>query len=175
MKQYASVSKSTKNRSDRTLSNKIKRAIGKSKGCTRSGICSEFSLTELKSAIQKLKARKSPGVDGITNEMIKNLSALGKEKLLIIYNKSWKTSEIPSIWRLGQIVPILKKKDPEDLGSYRPIALTSCVIKLFERMIKERLVWWLESNNKLNPNQAGFRRKTQMVSMTQQIFDPYYY
>ena len=42
-----------------------------------------FSLAELNSAIRKLKTKKSPGKDGITNEMIKHLGPKGKEKLCI--------------------------------------------------------------------------------------------
>ena len=37
----------------------------------------------------------------------------------------------------------------------RPIAL-SCIYKLMERLVNERFIWWLKSNNKLDPMQNGF-------------------
>ena len=42
-------------------------------------------------------------------------------------------------------------------ASFRPISLTSCVSKLFERIILSRLLFFLESNSILSPHQAGFR------------------
>ena len=42
--------------------------------------------------------------------------------------------------------------------NYRPIALTSCLCKTVERMINDRLVWFLESNQLITKYQAGFRK-----------------
>ena len=44
-------------------------------------------------------------------------------------------------------------------ASFRPISLTSFVLKLFERIIPSRLLIFLESNSILSPGQAGFRPK----------------
>merc|ERR1712237_134949 len=48
-------------------------------------------------------------------------------------------------------------KDPQDPSNFRPIALTSCICKTVERMVNERLIYFLESNNLLTKFQAGFR------------------
>ena len=48
--------------------------------------------------------------------------------------------------------------DKADKKGVRPISLTSCVCKLFESMIKNRLQWWAEYNNLIPPNQCGFRK-----------------
>ena len=42
-------------------------------------------------------------------------------------------------------------------ASFRSISLTSCVSKLFERIILSRLLFFLECNSILSPSQAGFR------------------
>ena len=59
--------------------------------------------------------------------------------------------------------------------SFRPISLTSCVSKLFERIILSRLLFFLESNSILSPHQAGFRpgRSTldQILYLSQLIWD----
>ena len=57
----------------------------------------------------------------------------------------------------------------------RPISFTSCVSKLFERIILSRLLFFLESNSILSPRQAGFRpgRSTldQILYLSQSISD----
>ena len=60
-------------------------------------------------------------------------------------NDIWETCDLPSIWKLANVIPILKPgKDHSDPSNYRPIALTSCVYKTMERMINARLVWFLQ-------------------------------
>ena len=60
-------------------------------------------------------------------------------------------------------------------ASFRPISLTSCVSKLFERITLSRLLFFLESNSILSPRQAGFRpgRSTldQILYLSQSISD----
>ena len=108
--------------------------------------------------------------------MLKRLSTTGKEALLILINKTWKSGRIPSIWRIATIIPILKKgKDAKLPQSYRPISQTSCIGKVAERTINKRLYWWLEASSLLSHNQAGFRAKCrtedQLFRLTQKIYD----
>ena len=119
---------------------------------------SPFNTKEFEGALKTQKAKKSPGPDKITNEMLEHLGTKVKCKLLGIFNNSWKTGHVPQNWREADMVPIHKKgKDRANTDSYRPISLTSCVGKLMERMINTRLVWHLEKNNIITPEQAGFR------------------
>ena len=86
--------------------------------------------------------RRSPGPDRIHNEMLINLGPIGKQTILRLVNLTLQKGEIPRIWKNAIITPILKKgKSPEDLGSYRPISLTSSLGKIAERMINTRLYW----------------------------------
>ena len=56
------------------------------------------------------------------------------------------------------IKPLLKDgKDPKETVTYRPISLTSCIGRILEKIIADRLVFVLEDRNLLNDNQAGFR------------------
>ncbi|KAF2356261.1 Reverse transcriptase domain [Trinorchestia longiramus] len=70
-------------------------------------------------------------------------------------------------WKWGIWLPIRKPgKDPEQVSSYRPKWLLSCIGKLMERMIQRRLEYWVETNNLLLGEQAGFRRgKSTMDSL----------
>jgi len=48
-----------------------------------------------------------------------------------------------------------KTSDPTN---YRPIALTSCVCKVMDRMVNNRLVCYLERNKIITPTLSGFRK-----------------
>lgn len=113
---------------------------------------------ELEQAMQEMVTKKAPGPDMITSDMLLHLGQKAKKKLLQIYNASWKYSIVPQAWRKAILVPIHKKGKPKhQAGSYRPISLTSCICKLFERIINSRLTWFFEKNNKFCDEQAGFR------------------
>lgn len=65
----------------------------------------------------------------------------------------------PQEWRHSLIVPILKQHKPaNEVSSYRPISLTSCLGKLVERMIHRRIEWLLDERDLLPPCMTGFRR-----------------
>lgn len=66
---------------------------------------------------------------------------------------------VPLEWKSQVVIPILKPhKDPKDSNSYRPISLTSCVGKIFEVILNNRIEWYLESKLKLARSQSGFRK-----------------
>jgi len=69
------------------------------------------------------------------------------------------TGNFPSSWSEATVIPIpIAGKDLNDPGNYRPITLTSCLRKSFERLVNCRLVWFLENNNILTGYQSGFRK-----------------
>lgn len=119
----------------------------------------KFNMAELERCIKKNK-NSAPGIDKIHYPMISNLPMVGKQMLLSIYNNIWQTGEIPQDWKKYLIVPILKPhKDPKIAKSYRAISLASCLLKTYERMIKNRLEKWLEINRKIPRSQYGFRKR----------------
>ena len=71
----------------------------------------------------------------------------------------WLRSRLPTAWKHAIVIPILKSgKDPHRTSSYRPISLTSTLSKLMERLVTNRLMWYLEKFNLLSNTQSGFRR-----------------
>ncbi|GFT11383.1 putative RNA-directed DNA polymerase from transposon X-element [Trichonephila clavipes] len=100
----------------------------------------DFMMPELKKAL--LHAHNtSPGPDGITYTMLRHLNPNSLANILFLFNRVWKEHCFPSSWREAIVIPILKScKVATDPLSYRPIALTSCFCKTFERMVNTRLV-----------------------------------
>lgn len=67
---------------------------------------------------------------------------------------------IPKAWKTSSVVPICKFGNSEQLVySFRPISLLPCISKVMGKIIKSRLYWWLERNEKLSKDQGGFRNR----------------
>ena len=76
------------------------------------------------------------------------------------------------------MIPILKKgMGPKKANSYRPVSLTSCVVKSMERIVNESLKWYLETEDLLAPEQAGSRQfrstENQATCLSQEIEDAF--
>ena len=108
--------------------------------------------------------------------MLKNLDEATKKRFLNLFNRAMKEGVSPPGWRRSVIIPVHKKGKPRDEpSSYRPVALTSCVAKLMERLVATRLVYHLESQKILAKCQAGFRKnritEEQIARIVQDAFD----
>lgn len=99
-----------------------------------------FNLNEFTIALTSRNNQFSPGLNGINYNVIKNLSFNLKLILLDIYNE-WIISRWRIPWRVD-IVNFMKKSD----GNVRPITLSSCLCKILEVMVKNRLQWWVEKH-----------------------------
>lgn len=118
----------------------------------------DFTLDELHSALSSVKST-SPGPDRIHYYMLKRLPEAALLYLLRFYNVLWSHNFFPDEWRQAVVLPIPKPgKDHSCPLNYRPIALTSCLCKLFEKMINCRLIAYLERTRCLASIQCGFRR-----------------
>ena len=141
---------------------------------SHSSFCSPFTPAEFLAAASNLSTATGP--DKVAYPMLKHLIRSGMDFLLHIFNLYWSLHSFPFIWKTSYIIPIHKMRKPLDSPAFfRPISLTSCVSKLFERIIPSRLLFFLESNSILSPRQAGFRpgRSTldQILYLSQSISD----
>ena len=143
---------------------------------SHSSFCSPFSPPEFHAAVSNLSSSTATGPDKVAYPMLKHLPRFGMDLLLHIFNLSWSSHSFPSIWKASSIIRIHKMgKSLDSHPSFRPISLTSCISKLFGRIILSRLLFFLESNSILSPRQAGFRpgRSTldQILYLSQSISD----
>ena len=114
-----------------------------------------FELTSMIRASKNTAA----GPDQIHYSMLKMLPPSALNFLLNLFNKIWLDGTFPSTWRNAVVLPFLKpNKKPGNCSHYRPLALTSCICKLLEKIVNARLVSFLESNDELSQFQYGFRR-----------------
>ena len=169
--------KDNRHHTDRAFK-RLTRMMERRAGPHRSTFVEKFTRTELDNSLKKCKLRKAPGPDEVTNDMLVQLGDYGRGMLLKIINRTWESGQLPHAWKTATIMPILKKGKPKSkVDSYRPISLTSCICKVAERMINQRLYWWLEKSKKLHPSQSGFRkgRQTidQLIRLTQDTADAF--
>ena len=68
------------------------------------------------------------------------------------------TGQYPSPWSDGVIVPLFKSGSPDDPNNYRGITITSCLAKLFNSILNNRLVSFIEEQKFLHYEQIGFRQ-----------------
>lgn len=132
----------------------------------------EFSIGELNMAIGQTRKGTSPGGDRIAPEFLVKLPTLARMTVLRMFNVIWAEGKLPNTWKHGIVIPILKAgKDGRRPVSYRPIALTSVMCKLMERLVANRLTWHLEKNCLLTKVQSGFRQHRSTIDPIARLQD----
>ncbi len=79
------------------------------------------------------------------------------ESLHYIFNLSLNTGVFPNDSKIARVTPIYKSEEKTDCGNYRPISIISNVGKVFEKVIYNQLLAFLNENKVLTENQSGFR------------------
>ena len=159
---YARVSKLKMSQFDRDINRQFKKSIKVPSADDES--CAPIMMSELQSSIKKMKGKGAAGPDNIP------------PSLLSIFNSSFSLAHCPRIWRVVTIIPLLKAgKSLSEEVSFRPISLTSCLVKLLERIIADRLYYIAETNNMFSRFQACFPKgrscEDQITRIVQAIED----
>lgn len=118
----------------------------------------DISSMEITSIILKHKRKSAPGPDQITYEMIQHMPLNYFEDLAAIFTYFLQNNIIPDSWHDFHVLPIIKtNKNQNSPTSYRPIALSNTLRKIFEKIIVNRLLHYLEKNKLWPQMQYGFR------------------
>ena len=116
------------------------------------------SSVTLERILKSTKRNKAPGEDGVTYEHMLYGGGIILSLLCKLFSAMLRYGHVPVAMKKGIIFTIFKggSKNRKDPNSYRAITLTSCILKLFERIILNRL----NDSNCLveHPLQGGFRR-----------------
>ena len=78
-----------------------------------------------------------------------------------MYNQIMKDKVIP--WKTSWTIPIYKKGAKNSVCSYRGINLSSCIEKLFTKVINKRICTWMSKNRIIHPNQTGFIKGNSVI------------
>ncbi|KAI4501058.1 hypothetical protein M0802_003861 [Mischocyttarus mexicanus] len=113
----------------------------------------KFTKELLRTSIQKLKNRKAPGLDNITNEWIKYRGSTLIGELHNLFNKIIEERKMPTQWKDSITIPIFKKGEKTDPQNYRGISLLGAVMKLFAKILSE-----VVAKTGISEEQQGFRK-----------------
>ena len=116
----------------------------------------DFNEDDIANAINKLKKNSAAGPDGIPAIFLINTRDAIKLPLQLILRKSINEGDIHDMFKLAYVTPIHKGGSKMNPANYRPVSLTSHIMKIFERVIKIHLIKHLESQALIRPNQHGF-------------------
>ena len=111
---------------------------------------------ELRKILKKLKPGKCPGLDRISNEMIKCSFEILKNCFVKLFNLILTVGYIPNIWCKGLITPVHKNGDPTEPDIFRPICVLSCVCKFFTNVLNNRLTLVCKKEKLIHCSQIGF-------------------
>src|SRR3954471_20512210 len=116
----------------------------------------EMDEEMLDKILDTLAANKSPGEDGITNEVLKGINKGMKVQIMAIMNKCKELGEIPDRWKVSVITLLQKDKDKSHIPTeYRPISLLDTLYKVYTTWLYWELREHVRDRNILSDVQMG--------------------
>ena len=117
--------------------------------------CEDISLDEVRRVIKRSKSSSTPSPhDQISYNIFKRCPSLSLA-LLDIYTACWEGNTVPNAWKVA-VIKLLPKpaadQEPTSPANFRPIALTSCVGKIFTRILQHRWQGFMLRNNYMDRN-----------------------
>ena len=118
----------------------------------------EFTEEDLIQAINELSPSAPAGPDNFPAILLKNCKEVLVKPILKLWKTSFQEGFVPSKLKQCIITPTHKGGSKAEAENYRPIALTSHIIKIFEKVIRNHITNYMDENSLFNPNQHGFRK-----------------
>ncbi|TWW56114.1 hypothetical protein D4764_08G0001010 [Takifugu flavidus] len=93
-----------------------------------------FTANQVRGELRKLRPRKAAGPDRVCPRLLKTCAAELGEPLQRVFNLSLELGKVPTLWKTSCIIPVPKKNRPSELNDFRPVAVTSHLMKTLERL-----------------------------------------
>jgi hypothetical protein len=115
--------------------------------------------SEIINIVKALKSSSSKGSDGISSKIIKEVINEIAIPLCTISDLSLANGQFPNKLKTAKIVPIFKSDDRLNISNYRPISVLPFFSKIFEKLMYNRLLFYLNEHHILVDDQFGFREE----------------
>jgi len=116
-----------------------------------------ISVTEVEAALRALKSDKAAGPDGLIGEFYKHSVVNTIPFLVKFFNHIFDHGIFPDDWSSSVLQPLHKKGDINVTDNYRGISLLNVCSKLYSFVLNKRLTVFMEENDIVGEEQAGFR------------------
>lgn len=117
-----------------------------------------FTAKEIDRAIKLQNDKKAPGVDAVSANMIKSLHLSSPNFFHTLYNLCLQLGSFPKLWKQAvvKVIPKPNASKQHSVHSLRPISLLPVMGKILEKLMIDRVMYYLYSNKLLSANQFGF-------------------
>jgi hypothetical protein len=116
-----------------------------------------IGIHEVGKHISKLDNKKSSGLDGISNYLLKLSLPYVVESLTYIFNLCLENNFFPTAFKMAKVIPLPKSQNTSDINNFRPISLLPVLSKILEKHVHLYLTSHLERLSLIHPLQSGFR------------------
>ena len=111
------------------------------------------------SKINNMKENMSPGVDGVSPKLLKEIVEQISTPLANVFNMSLQEGIVPLEWMEANIFPLFKQGSRNKSVNYRPVSLTSAICTLLETIIRDHMMDFLLKHKLINHSQHGFLKQ----------------
>ena len=108
--------------------------------------------------VNSLESKTSAGYDSISMQLIKSIIPFIAQPLSELINESFVTGSFPNELKIARVCPVFKGGDAADFSNYRPISILPSFSKIYERLVYNRLMSFIDKHDLLYHNQFGFRK-----------------
>ncbi len=108
----------------------------------------------VRNLLKRVSIRTAPGPDLICGRTLRYCADQLCSVLQYIFQMSFECNQIPGMWKSSTVIPIPKTSNPKQLSDFRPVALTSLIMKIFEKILKVLVMSSIEG---LDPSQFAYQ------------------
>src|SRR5437899_2784548 len=132
---------------------------------------SRVKFITYRNSLKSMKSGESAGIDEISMNLIKSVIDCIAEPLSVIINLCLTSGIYPDQLKIAKVCPIFKEGSKNELANYRPISIIPSFSKLFEKIISNRLLSYINKFEISNPAQYGFRKKHSTYMAMLNLYD----
>lgn len=130
-----------------------------------------LNQNEVYDILYSVDTTKAIGPDGISKMFLKMNSRFLAAPLTDVFNQSLSENTFPQVRKEASVVPIHKRASINDCSNYRPVALTSCLAKIFEKCVFKHVLNYFRDNDLFSHIQSGFKPGDSSVNQLTYLYD----
>ena len=130
-----------------------------------------LEIKDIVDAIDEMNINSACADNTLPSLVLKKCKLELAKPLLLLWNESFSIGKIPKMYKHQVITPIFKKGSKAIPSNYRPVSLTPHEIKIFERVLRKKILHHMDSQNLITCRQHGFRKGRSCLTQLMAHFD----